>query len=110
MSVIPPKLPVRVWVGVSPDKEVNAAWASVWACCAAASSMWMLPVTVPGGKPVTEEPGLRATFPVMTLGPVLVIVWELMTVKSSADPREISCPFAPVETVNKIEIAIAGAT
>ena len=37
--------------------------------------------TVPGGKPVIAVPGLSPTFPVMTLGPVLVIAEPPRTAK-----------------------------
>lgn len=45
---------------------------SVWACAAAASFTWMVPVTVPGGNPVTAPAGLTPRSPLTTVRPVLV--------------------------------------
>jgi hypothetical protein len=42
---------------------------------------------VPGGKPITAEPGLKPKSPVITLGPVLVTVEPARTAKLSAVPR-----------------------
>lgn len=36
-------------------------------------------VAVPGGKPVTEVPGLRPSKPLITVGPELVTVWAAQT-------------------------------
>ncbi len=44
-------------------------------------------LTTPGGKPVTEEPGLAPRAPVMTEGPVMVTVDPPRTAKPSAVPR-----------------------
>ena len=37
--------------------------------------------TIPGGKPVTADPGSRPTSPLMTLGPVFVTVLPANTAK-----------------------------
>src|ERR1700730_8301618 len=48
----------------------------------------MIPaVTLPGGKPVIDVPGLTPTSPVMTVGPVLVTVEAPKTAKLFAEPR-----------------------
>src|SRR5450432_1413716 len=44
------------------------------------------PVTVPGGNPVTEEPGLTPRSPVITVGPVFVTVEAPSTAKFPAVP------------------------
>jgi hypothetical protein len=44
-------------------------------------------VSVPGGNPVTEEPGVNPISPVTTLGPVFVIVLEANTAKPAAPLR-----------------------
>src|ERR1019366_340238 len=51
------------------------------------SLMCLTPVTVPGGNPVTDEPGSSPRLPVITLGPVLVTVEPARTVKLRAVPR-----------------------
>ncbi len=67
---------------------------SVCAFCASASAEWITPFTVPGGKPVTEVPGLTPTFPVMVLGPVFVTDWPPRTAKLSASPSGTATPIA----------------
>jgi len=53
----------------------------------APSSMYWVPVTVPGGNPVTEVPGYKPRSPPMVLGPVLVTVVPARTPKLAAVPR-----------------------
>jgi len=58
---------------------------------------------VPGGKPVTAEPGLKPKFPLITLEPVFVIVEPARIAKLSAVPRftevaDITIPAKP--TIN----------
>src|ERR1700693_4583254 len=48
--------------------------------------MCLTPVTLPGGMPVTAEPGDNPRLPVITLGPVFVIVDPARTVKLRAVP------------------------
>src|SRR5579872_5385978 len=69
------------------DRERYAAAASVIASVADESVTCVAPLTVPGGKPVTELPGLRPRFPVMTVLPVLVTVVEPNTAKLLDAPR-----------------------
>jgi hypothetical protein len=61
---------------------------SLCACSATAFAAWVVPVTVPGGKPVIAAPGLTPRFPVITLGPVLVTVEPPRTAKLWAVPSE----------------------
>src|SRR4029079_715059 len=58
-----------------------------WAASAAALATWIVPVTTPGGKPVTAVPGLRPRSPVTIVGPVLVTVEAPTTAKLDAPPR-----------------------
>jgi len=46
-----------------------------------------MPVTFPGGKPVTAEPGLTPRLPVTTVLPVFVTVVPARTRKFAADPN-----------------------
>lgn len=66
--------------------SVYAAVRSVWAWAAVASAAWMVPLTTPGGKPVTAEPGLTPRSPVTTVAPVLVTVVPARTAKLAAVP------------------------
>ena len=45
-----------------------------WAASEAAFAAWIVPVTIPGGKPTTAAPGLTPRSPLTTVGPVLVTV------------------------------------
>src|SRR5271156_5719206 len=47
----------------------------------------MVPVTFPGGKPVTAEPGLTPRLPLTTVAPVFVTVVPASTRKLAALPR-----------------------
>ncbi|MEJ7699213.1 MAG: hypothetical protein WKF71_06145 [Pyrinomonadaceae bacterium] len=49
--------------------------------------MKIVPVTTPGGKPVTAVPGLTPKFPFTVLRPVLVTVVAANTPKVEAVPR-----------------------
>jgi hypothetical protein len=50
--------------------------------------------TIPGGKPVTADPGETPTFPLMTVGPVLVTVDPARTPKVPAVIRSMVAPEA----------------
>src|SRR5437764_12365025 len=49
--------------------------------------MCSVPTRMPGGKPVTEMPGLRPRSPVITLAPALVTVEAARTANVPATPR-----------------------
>jgi hypothetical protein len=70
-----------------------------------------VPLTFPGGKPVTEVPGLSPRFPVITVEPVLVMVDPASSAKPSAAPRFIAdvIVVAPTAPANANENAIANA-
>jgi hypothetical protein len=69
------------------DAWLYAVVKSIWACAATASVMCWTPFTMPGGNPVTELPGLRPRFPLMTVRPALVTVVPARTPKLLAVPR-----------------------
>lgn len=73
VRVVPPSSVGTVAVAGWPSALLYPVSRSAWACAAAASFRWMVPVTVPGGKPVTAPAGLTPRSPATTVGPVLVI-------------------------------------
>jgi hypothetical protein len=87
VRVRPPRSPEMGAVVGLPAAMLYAVVSSSWACSATASALCIVPFTVPGGKPVTAEPGLTPRFPVITLGPVLVTVLPPRTAKLLAVPR-----------------------
>src|SRR5215210_1717193 len=66
----------------------------------------MVPVTVPGGNPVTAAPGLTPKSPVMTLAPVLVTVDPPRTANGCAVPRfdcaQIAAPQRRIATTSAV--------
>jgi hypothetical protein len=61
---------------------------STFAWIATASEIWITPLdTMPGGKPVTADPGLKPTSPSTVVAPVLVIVDPAKMANDSAVPR-----------------------
>jgi hypothetical protein len=60
---------------------------SVCAWSATASAAWVVPLTVPGGKPEIAVPGLTPRSPVSTEEPVFVTLWPARTAKLPAVPR-----------------------
>jgi hypothetical protein len=73
--------------GLRPAASLYAVVKSDWAPAATPSVTCMVPVTMPGGNPVTALPGLRPRSPLMTVGPVLVTVVAARTPKLPAVPR-----------------------
>src|ERR1043166_5217098 len=76
---------VKTLVGVRPAASLYAV---VKACCAwaaAASAIWIAPLTV--GFPVTEVPGLSPRSPLIVVGGMLVTVEAARTGSVLADPR-----------------------
>ncbi len=52
-------------------------------------AVWIAPpVTTPGPKPVTADPGLTPTFPVILVWPIFVTVDPARTAKADAPPKE----------------------
>jgi hypothetical protein len=50
--------------------------------------MWMVPEMLPGGTPVIDEPGLNATSPLSTDGPVFVMVELATAANVTSDPSD----------------------
>jgi hypothetical protein len=85
--VSPPRseMGVKTLVGVRPAASLYAV---VKACCAwaaAASAIWIVPLTV--GDPVTEAPGLSPRSPLIVVVGMLVTVEAARTANVLADPR-----------------------
>ena len=80
---------MRSVAGVSAIAEVYAAWAAVCAALAALSPACLVPVSVPGGKPVMAVPGDTPILPVQTVLPVLVTVVAPRAQYPAATPRLI---------------------
>ncbi|KJF15616.1 hypothetical protein AXFE_35400 [Acidithrix ferrooxidans] len=87
VNVTPPKVPaatvVALWLAAMP-------YAAVAAVCAASDAELLalvVPVSVPGGKPVIDVPGDSPISPLMTDDPVLVIVEPATTAYDVAEPR-----------------------
>jgi hypothetical protein len=78
--------------------SLNTRVASDWAFCAAVSPLWMVPETIPGGTPVIDEPGLNATSPLSTDGPVFVMV-ELATAANVTREPSDGAVAPSVETI-----------
>jgi hypothetical protein len=76
---------------------------------AAVLDLSSLPVTFPGGKPVTADPGLTPRFPCTTVPPVLVTVVPASTSKFPAAPSGIwAWPQGPKEAYGVEEAGAAG--
>src|SRR6185437_10094749 len=89
------------------DAWLYAVVKSAWAPAATASVTCSVPFTMPGGNPVTEEPGLRPRSPLlMTLRPVLVTVVPARTPKLPAVPRPTG---AVAATADGVEVSVATA-
>jgi hypothetical protein len=58
----------------------------------------MVPETIPGGTPVIDEPGLSATSPLSTDGPVFVMVEDATAANVTSDPSD-GAVAASVETI-----------
>ncbi len=83
-------------VGVCAAAALYAVVRSDCAWAARALVICMLPfTTTPGGKPVTEVPGLKPRSPLMTLLPVFVTVVAPRTAKLLAVPRSTGPGAAP---------------
>src|SRR5688572_7643345 len=75
--------------------------ACAWA--PAGSPAWIVPLTVPGGKPVTAVPGLSPRSPLTVDAPVLVIVDAARTANVLAAPSETGVWPAAVAAVVKLQ-------
>lgn len=87
-SVCPPMSAASdSWVlHIALDRDLYVEAASVRACATNEFVVYVVPVTLPGGKPVIAVPGLIPIFPTMVVLPVLVIVEAPKTAKLVAAP------------------------
>src|SRR5688572_1042559 len=105
----PPRLPAT---RIAPTVRAAALlYAVVKASCAwaaAGSPAWIVPLTVPGGNPVTAVPGLSPRSPLTLVAPVLVTVEPARTANVLAAPRATgACP-AGVAAVVKLQLKSVG--
>src|SRR5580765_3276382 len=85
---MPPRFPASVIAPtVRAAASLYAAVRSSCACADAGLAMYFVPASMPGGKPVTEVPGLRPRLPLMADAPVLVTVAAANTAYDAAAPR-----------------------
>src|SRR2546426_5964367 len=97
VRVGPPGFPASVIAPtVRPAASLYAVVKSSCAWAAAESATCLVPLTVPGGNPVTEVPGLSPRSPVTVLAPVLVTVEPARTAKLAADPRATGARPPPI--------------
>src|SRR2546429_684261 len=92
-------VPPRGWRGCVTARAVGPAgslYEVVKASCpwaAAGPPAWIVPLTVPGGNPVTAVPGLSPRSPLTVVAPVLVTVEPARTANVLAAPRATgACP------------------
>src|ERR1043166_2030215 len=76
---------VKTLVAVRPAASLYAVVKFSCAWAAAASAIWIDPLTV--GDPVTEVPGLNPRSPLIVVAPVLVTVEAARTANVLAAPR-----------------------
>src|SRR2546426_20810 len=86
---------VETLVGVRPAASSYAAVKASCAAAAAESATYIVPLTIPGGNPVTAVPGLSPRSPLTVVAPVLVIVEAASTANVLAAPRATgACPLS----------------
>src|SRR5207249_9043036 len=103
--VRPPIFPASVIAPVREPASLYAAVKSACAWAAAASATCNVPLTVPGGNPVTEVPGLKPRSPLAVVAPVLVTVDAPRTAYVPADPRATgTCPPTVPPAVVKLQL------
>src|SRR5438093_744455 len=102
VRVCPPRLPATVIAPtVRPAASLYAVVRSSCAWAAAGSPAWIVPLTVPGGNPVTAVPGLSPRSPLTLVAPVLVTVEPARTANVLAAPRATGAgPAAEVEVAS----------
>src|ERR1019366_497974 len=93
--------------GLRPAASLYAVVRSDWAPAATPSALWMVPVTMPGGNPVTAVPGLTPRSPKTMVIPVLVTVLPPSTPKLLAVPRPTGATAAPAVDCVTMIIATA---
>src|SRR5688572_14015403 len=96
---------VKTLVGVRPAASLYAAVKSSCAWAAAASAIWIVPLTV--GAPVTAVPGLNPRSPLIVVVGMLVTVEAARTANVLADPRATGAWPTAVAAVVKLQIKLA---
>src|SRR5437867_6215676 len=108
VRVCPPRLPATVIAPtVRPAALLYAVVKSSSAWAAAGSPAWIVPLTVPGGNPVTAVPGLSPRSPLTVVAPVLVTVEAARTANELAAPRATGAWPAAVAAVVKLHTKFA---
>ncbi len=88
VSVLPPRSwPVRLKLHACPARLLYAVVRSLSARLLTASPVCIVPVTVPGGNPVTAVPGLTPRSPITVVEPVLVMALPASAPKLAAVPN-----------------------
>src|SRR5437867_1257994 len=106
VRVCPPRFPATVIAPtVRPAASLYAVVKSSCAWAAAGSPAWIVPLTVPGGNPVTAVPGLSPRSPLTVVAPVLVTVEAARTANEPAAPRATGAGPAAVAAVVSAAIA-----
>src|ERR1044072_39564 len=91
----------KTLVGVRPAASLYAVVRSSCAWAAAASAAWVVPLTVPGGNPVTAVPGLSPRSPLTGVASVVGTGEAARTANVESDPRgRGACPAAEPAVVN----------
>src|ERR1051325_8065766 len=88
---------------VRPAASLYAVVKSSCAWAAAASARCIVPLTVPGGNPVTAVPGLNPRSPFTVEAPVLVTVEAARPASVLAHPRTIGAWLAGEAAVVKLQ-------
>src|SRR5437660_12932642 len=106
VRVCPPRFPATVIAPtVRPAASLYAVVKASCAWAAAGSPAWIVPLTVPGGNPVTAVPGLSPRSPLTLVAPVLVTVEPARTANVLAAPRATGAWPAAVAAVVSAGIA-----
>src|SRR5437667_5716726 len=108
VRVCPPRLPAIVIAPtVRPAASLYAVVKASCAWAAAGSPAWIVPLTVPGGNPVTAVPGLSPRSPLTVVAPVLVTVEPARTANVLAAPGAVGGWVAAVAAVVKLQLKSA---
>src|SRR5207249_1089296 len=104
VRVRPPRFPATpIAPTVRPAASLYAVIKSSCAWAAAESPAWIVPLTIPGGNPVTAVPGLSPRSPLTVVAPVLVTVEPARTANVLAAPSATGAWPAVVAAVVKLQ-------
>src|SRR3989454_1798077 len=108
VRVCPPRSPAtRIAPTVRPAALLYAVVKASCAWAAAGSPAWIVPLTLPGGNPVTAVPGLSPRSPLTVVAPVLVTMEPARTANVVAAPRATGAWPAAVAAVVKLQTKFA---